>query len=254
MAIFGFAESLTAFRNELQAASAGTIPSWKQDQSIQGFYWIDLGQEPRTVVKTKNFVDWEKIVGQIAGRADFQGEGCFYTTKLVELRSAKTILLTPEQRVYKLGSGRQYEFHIYHFHPIDVPPGTALSLTSASDWLKFTTNTSIAFDSRYDLKRVRLRVGYPSTQEFAVITISCSKPSTEDSGFQFDLPIQISGTFWRTLGFGAAIGVLLAAQQIFAVWNNPNLPSNNAVVSTIASLIIGLVTGILATFGLRKPV
>jgi hypothetical protein len=137
---------------------------------------------------------------------------------------------------------------------LDVPPGTALSFTSASDWLKFTTNTSIAFDSRYDLKRVRLRVGYPSTQEFAVITITCSKPSTGDSGFQFDLPIQISGTFWRTLGFGAAIGVLLAAQQIFAVWNNPNLPPKNAVVSTIASLIIGLVTGVLATFGLRKPV
>jgi hypothetical protein len=156
---FAFAENLNVFRKELEAASAGILPSWNKEQSIAGFYWIDLGQEPRTVVKTTNLADWEKIVEQIAVRADFQGEGCFYTMKLVTLHNTKPTVLIPKQGMYNLSSGRQYEFHIYHFHPIAVPPGTALNFTLASDWLKLVTNTSIPFDSRYDLKRARLKTG-----------------------------------------------------------------------------------------------
>lgn len=249
---FAYAENLTAFNNEMRAASAGTLPAWQPDGKITGAYWLEIGQEPRTAVKSLKLSEWEKIVAQVAGHPDFANESYFYTMEAIIAIGLGTTV-SPQDGVYELAPGREYEFRIYHFHPTTVAPGTRLRLDTSSQWLAFTTNPVLIVDSRYDLKRVRLKTGKPSTRETAVLAI-LRNGVNGNANLEFDLPLQIRGTFWNTLGYGILLGTLLAGPQIVAALSNPNLPAHNVAVISIVSGILGLGAGVLAAFGLKKSV
>lgn len=249
---FGYAEDLNAFNNEARSASAGTLPTWQPDGKIRGAYWLEIGQEPRTVVKSLKLAEWEKIVAQIAGHPDFAHESYFYTMEAM-IPVGLEIPVSPQGGVYELAPSQEYELRIYHFHPANVPVGPRLRLDTSSRWLTFTTNPLLILDSRYDLKRVRLKTGRPTARETAVLTI-LRDGTIGEANLEFDLPLQIRGTFWSTLGYGTLLGILLAAPQVVAAFSNPTLPLRNATVISIVSGILGLGAGIVAAFGLKKSI
>ncbi len=249
---FAYAENLPAFNNEMGTASAGILPTWQPDGKIAGAYWLEIGQAPRTVVKSLKLSEWEKIVAQIAGHPDFANENCFYTMEAIIPVGLET-MVSPQDNVYELAPSREYELRIYHFHPATVPVGARLRLDTSSRWLTFTTNPLLIMDSRYDLKRVRLKTGAPSTRETAVLTI-LRNGANGNANLEFDLPLEVRGTFWTTLGYGILLGALLAGPQIVAALSNPNLPAQNVAVISIVSGVLGLGAGILAAFGLKKSI
>lgn len=252
---FSYAQNLDAFNNEIRTASGDTLPTWQSDGTIKGHYWFEIGQEPVTVVKSLQLTEWESIVAQVAERADFADENCFYTIEGLYFAGIETAI-SLKDGYYDLNSGREYEVRIYHFHPKKAPEGTRLSLATSTQWLTFTTNPELILDSRYDLKRVRLKTGRPLETENAVLTIRRADNISESElgNWEFDMLLRIKGSFRRIMVYGIILGALIAGPSIIATLSNPGLGAGSKIGISIASAIMGLCAGILVAFGLKKPV
>jgi hypothetical protein len=251
---FGYAENLPGFNNEMRSACP-TLPTWGPEGSISGTYWIDIAQEPKTVLRSMTLATWEKIVAQIAERADFAGESCFYVVENI-YPTGQDSPLPHESGFYELDAGREYEVRIYHFHPRKAPEQTRLRLATASDSLRFTTNNLLNIDSRYDMKRARLKAGRPAQHEDTFLSVYRVTSDHQDvlDTWEFDLSLRIKGSFWPTLAYGILLGILLAGPQVVAALSNPTLPASDVAVISIVSAIMGLGAGVLAAFGLRRSV
>lgn len=252
---FAYAEDIVEFNSEMKSVSKDALPTWQPDGTIRGAYWLKIHQELKKVTRSATLDTWEKIVGQIAERTDFLDESCFYFVKgFYPLGNANEISLMDNR--YELASAREHEIQIYHFHPKNVPQGTRLHLSTSSQWLTFTTNPLLILDSRYDLKRVRLKTGEPSKAEDTILTIlrTDDASGSESGNWEFDLRLRIKGIFLRTLGYGVFLGVLLATPPITAAFSNPNLPLVNASIISVLSLITSLIAGVFVAFGLRKSI
>ncbi len=255
LANFAYAEDLSAFNTEMQLASAGTLPKWTESKSITGSYWLEIGEEPKNIVSSLTLEPWENIVAQLAGRADFGSETCFYVVDgFYNMVSKAQILHTAG--FYDLSPDEEYEIRLYHFHPKEPAGESWLRVDTANELLKVTSNPLLSIDSRYDMKHVVLKTGRPSKQENIVLSLYRAKGGQPESPvvLDFDLQCRIKGTFWTTLGYGAILGTLLAGPQIVAALSNPNLPPTNVVTMCIVSSILGMGAGIFAAFGLKKSV
>jgi len=252
---FAYSDNLSAFNTELQSLSGGTLPRWQPDGKIAGTYWLESSAAPVTVIRSANLADWERIVNQIAGYEEFASEKFFYTLQGVRrLGSSKDLI--PYSGVFALDPGRHYECRIYHFQPRAAAEGTGLKLMSSDESLaRFTTNTFLSIDSRYDLKRARLRTGRPARGEETVISVHRVESDQGSFGiWDFDLPLRVSGTFWQTLVYGIVLGALLASPEVVGALSNPSLSSENQTVIVIVASVAGLFAGVLAAFGLRRSV
>jgi hypothetical protein len=72
-----------------------------------------------------------------------------------------------------------------------------------------------------------------------------------DPNLDFDLRVEIKGAFWKTLGYGTVLGLLLATPQVASALSNPTLPAQNIIVISVVSTVVGVFTGIFAAFGLK---
>lgn len=251
---YGHAEDLGSFNREIRSAS-DTLPTWGPEGLISGTYWLDIAQNLKTVVRSTTLATWEEIVAQIAKRPDFAEESYFYVLEGL-YPIGQDSPLSHESGSYEIAAGREYEVRLYHFHPTKVPERTWLRLATASESLGFTTNPLLSIDSRYDMKRARLKAGWPAKQEHTVFSIyRVTSDRQDDLGtWEVDLPFRIKGSFWPTLIYGIVLGILLAGPQIVAAFSNPDLSSSNVTAITIVSAILGLGAGIFAAFGLRRSV
>jgi hypothetical protein len=247
-----YAEDLDAFNNEMRSASAGVLPAWQPDGKLKGSYWFETAQELETVVRSQSLAEWEKIVTQTAGRSDFEDESTFYTVEGLH-RVAPPGLVSARNGAYPLAPGQEYELRFYHFHPTKEPVGSSLRVQTSSQSLKFTTSQDLVLDSRYDLKRVRIRTNSPPLRRTAILTILRKDPRQVEPKLDFDLRVEIKGAFWKTLGYGSVLGLLLGTPPVVSAFSNPSLPAQNVAVITIASVVVGLFTGIFAAFGLKEP-
>ena len=244
------ASNLQAFNAEMQTQCSGTLPSW-QSGSLVGHYWLEVLPGPTTLTASENISDWEAVVTQLGAHKEFSNEGGFYAVLgMSRLESDKTAQLKKGR--YELASGTEYELRIYHYSPGSGPLNTRLTLATSSPWLVFTTNPLLMLDSRYDLKRLRIKTGKPSSKEPAILSVLRSESGTETPELQFDLPVAVRSNFWWTLVYGVVLGLLLAAPQIVAALYNPLLPKKNVWLISATSGAVGLVTGIFAAFGLKK--
>jgi hypothetical protein len=248
---FAYAEDLTKFNGELQTAAAGSLPAWQANGKLKGDYWLDANPAPTAIIRSANLADWERIVDQLAARHEFKDEGCFYTVVAMNDVASHEAVPVNKQR-YEFTPGHEYELQLYHYYPTSVPLVTRLTLTTTSQWLAFTTNPVLSLDSRYDLKRGRFTARKPTTADQAVISVLRDPGGGRLPYLDFDLPVLVRGVFWRTLVYGIILGVLLAGPQIVAALSNPSLPSKNVVLVCVTSGIIGVITGIVAAFGLKK--
>jgi hypothetical protein len=251
LAEFAITDDLAAFNKEMLTRSAGTLPAWQSDGTLRGHYWLEANPEPVIVRRTEKLVDWEKIVGQLVERQEFSEETCFYTFQGIRSPESQATLTTKQGR-YEFGPGREYELRIYHYYPKSAPLSARITLATPSPWLAFTTNPVLVLDSRYDLKRVRVKAGKPSAKEHAVLSVLRDVPGSEAPNLEFDVLILVRANFWRTIGYGIVLGILLAGPQIVAAFSNPALPRKNACFIAAASGVLGLLAGIFAAFGLKK--
>jgi len=248
---YAYAKDLTAFNNEMKKMANAALPTWQSNGEIAGFYWFRIDEKPTTVTNSLDLAEWEKIVEQIASRPDFKDENCFYTmVEIVPVDCKETVAM--RDGVYELKPNQEYELRIYHFHPERIANAT-IQLKGSRKWFKFITSPTIILDSRYDLKRVRIITGKPREKKRAILTI-LRTGGDRNASVEFDLPLLICGTYLHTLGYGILLGILLAGPQIVGTLFNLRLPCQNVIGIIIMSVIMGLVAGIFAAFGLRKPI
>jgi hypothetical protein len=249
---FAYSEDLTAFNNEMRSASDGVLPVW-QDESPKGKYWFEISEEPKTVVRSLNLAEWEKIVTQIAARPDFLNENTYYTMEGIH-RVGRESLVSLHNGAYTLAPGQEYEVCLYQFHPTKAPTGSMLRVETVGKSLRFTTSQNLILDSRYDLKRVRIRTNSPPSREATILTILRNERDQVGPTLDFDLRIEINGVFWKTLGYGCVLGLLLATPPVISALSNPSLPALNVTEISVGSGVVGLFTGIFAAFGLKTGV
>ena len=158
-------------------------------------------------------------------------------------------------RMYGLEPNTEYEIRIYHFHPKKTPSNVTLSINAPPNLATIVSGSSLIVDSRYDLKRTRLKTARLTTAERgSIVVIRHDASGAQPRSLDFDLAIEVGGTFWGTVLKGVLAGVLLASPQIIAALQNPNIPSENRQTIIIASGVFGLLTGVFAAFALKKPV
>jgi hypothetical protein len=245
---FARAEDVAVFNRDIRAKVSG-LPEWKAGQ-IEGFYWFEI-PEISGCVLTSDLESWESLVSQLAPRPDFSTEMVFYTIEgMLKVGSQKRVDATSNK--YKLGPNQQYELRIYHFHPTQGEPKTQLSLETTSELITLTTNPEVSLESRYDLKRVRLRTRGSPARESAVLTMKRRPTSSSNWEWEFDLPVSIRGWFWRKFGLGALLGAFLAVSPIVAAYSNSKLSPHSQLVISIVSAVSSLLAGEVATFGLRR--
>ena len=244
------ASDLAAFNKEMQTLSAGRLPTW-QSGKLTGLYWLEVLPSPSTISPSENISDWEKIVTQLVAHNEFGNEsGIYAVLGISPLESDKTV--QSKKGRYELAPSTEYELSIYHYYPKSGPVEVRLTLATSSPWLTFTTNPRLMLDSRYDLKRVRIKTGNPSSKEPAVLTILRGVTGSDTSELEFDLLLTVRSNFWRTLGYGFILGVLLGGPQIVAAFSNPALPKGSVYLISVLSGVVGLATGIFAAFGLKR--
>jgi len=112
----------------------------------------------------------------------------------------------------------------------------------------------LAIDSPYDEQFVRFRSPQPSIRiDSAVTFLRQTAPGLPDPAkaiWDFDLPFRISPDYPALIVKGFLIGILIAMQGVVPIYLNPNIADK--LIGYAFVTILGLVTGQVASFGLRK--
>lgn len=250
LADFALASDLTHFNDEV-ASLAGNLFPRREADGLRGSYWFEIARDLNSIARSSDLATWEGIVQQVATRPDFQGEHFFYTVEgLVDVGPNKP--LAAERNMFHMRPNREYDLRIYHFHPTQGDPKALIGLETSHASLSFTTNPDVLLDSRYDLKRIRLRTMSPESREPGVLTVRRQTQGQPEWEWEFDLPIQVRGTFWRKIGFGLLVGSFLAVSPIVGAYSNPSLSAGSRQVISLVAIITGILAGVTAAFGLRR--
>lgn len=251
---FAVASDVADANREIREKAKGNVPVWEPDgekKKAKGDYCLEVKTDPATISRSQKLDDWEKIVAELAKRADFKEETSFYTMLGITETPSKAAIAV-NQGKYDLRPGREYEVDLYHFYPKDSVLTDCLTLTTTSQWLTFTRNPTLQLDSRYDLKHTRFKTGKPTSGEDIWLSVTRNTKEAGMPQVEFDLIGHVGGNRWQTLAYGLVLGCLLAGPQIITTLTNPNLPPDKTVSICIACGLIGLLTGVLAAFGLKK--
>lgn len=250
LADFALASDISRFNEDLAALAGDVVPKW-DGQRVRGSFWFEVNGELHSVTRSSDMAVWENLVEQIAERKDFEDEPFFYAIQdLLEVGPDRPV--PAKKNLYKLRPNREYDVRIYHFHPTHGEPQSLIGLETSHPSLSFTTNPRVLLDSRYDLKRIRLRTMSPVSREPGVLAVRRQTLNQPEWAWEFDLPIQVRGTFWRKLALGLLIGTFLAVSPIVSANSNPNLSAGSRLVISLVSTITGILAGIAAAFGLRR--
>lgn len=250
LADFALASDLTEFNREVKSLAGHVFPRRDAD-GLKGSYWFEIGNSPNSIARSSDLAMWESIVQQIASCPDFQEEHFFYTVEgLVDVAPNRP--LTAEKNMFHMRPNREYDLRIYHYHPTQGDPKALIGLETSHASLSFTTNPDVLLDSRYDLKRIRLRTMSPESREPGVLTVRRQEQGKPAWEWEFDLPIQVRATFWRKIGFGLLVGCFLAVSPIVGAYSNPSLSAGNRQVISLVAIITGILAGVTAAFGLRR--
>jgi hypothetical protein len=260
---FWFARDVRAFNREIQTSGAN-LPSWSHGQLI-GHFCHDIKTVPPSLVRSSSVIDWQEIVRTLKQHHDFVDEPFFYFISGVFRAGAADSIPAREGR-YDLSASSTYELRLVHYSPGETNDlralGKACWLVAEADGktVSFVTNRRLAIDSGYDEKVVRFRTLATLTKCDAVVGLSricpnSSQANAEQAIFDFDILLQIVPRWGTMLWQGSLVGALLAVQGLIALHakGEPSGSSSSGHWLDLLVILLGLLTGIVASFSLRKP-
>jgi hypothetical protein len=188
--------------------------------------------------------------------------------------------IAPAGGQYVLSAGKDFELRVFHYDPdADAHTGYKatrwLRLSSVDPGLQLRSNPLLAIDSPYDLKSIQIRTGSTLANQYSSLELtdvpksdrndsSKSEPNcatkavvaresaqNEDALHLF-LPVKITGSVWRNVGLASVLGVLLTMQQLVSLFSKPD--ANPSAVIILLTILLGIVTAVVAVFGLRRSV
>jgi hypothetical protein len=119
--------------------------------------------------------------------------------------------------------------------------------------ITFVSTKSLAVDSDYDVKTVRIRTAMTTVPMDARVSFSRrlqGATKTEDGTWDIDLRARLKPRWWTLIWQGLLGGLLVAAQGLVLTFNNKNIENQGTVAILVT--VAGLLAGLLASFGLRK--
>jgi len=141
---------------------------------------------------------------------------------------------------------------LYHYYPTNVPLTARLTLTTTSQAGAYNKSRfGFGFEIRPKAWKICRRK--PPGAEKAVISVLRDPGRDQPAYLDFDLPVQVRGAFWQTLGYGIVLGILLAGPRLSLRFLIPVCQIRNAVFVCVATGIIGLLDQeSWRAFGLKK--
>jgi hypothetical protein len=258
MAGFAFARDLEAFNKQLRTLS-GNLPNWLNG-SVKGHYFEEIDRKTLALELKANTGDWQGICKALVAYADFQTQKFFY--RLEGVRDVASDQETEcKDGALLLRAGDLYDLQLLHYSPkkLEFPePFKNESLnwlvTDADDKaITFVSTKSLAVDSDYDVKTVRIRTAMTTVPMDARVSFSRrlqGATKTEDGTWDFDLRARLKPRWWTLIWQGLLGGLLVAAQGLVLTFNNKNIENQGTVAILVT--VAGLLAGLLASFGLRK--
>lgn len=257
---FAHAADLAAFRKQLP----GTLPAYDTTESSWGGLWcVSVTPNLSCVERGEDLNLWQATARQLSAHASFAREH-FYL-HLLGVRGISDVgLVKPESGVYRLKADCDYELQIVHYSPTDDEHADpqqdikhVVTVSSYDDTLSVRSTPTQPIDCPYDLKRVRFSTHHLGGKRDSRLAIESFELPLADHPFpqlQLEMVAKVLGNWKATAGLGIGIGLLLALTQLIGFWSN----TDKAVAQTLpvagAILFFGLLTGLIAAFGIRRPV
>lgn len=256
---FWLAPDLQAFNNDIHS-KIGNLPYWEKN-NLKGYFCSKADSIPISLIASSEIENWQKLVKCLKAHSDFATEPFFYYIRGV-FPTKKDCEIKPTDNVYDVTANSSYEIRIVQFSPGDTNQTVALKeinwLLADSDAqsLSFITNKKLAVDSDYDEKILRFRTSDTTTKVDSMISLLRhvrvkEAPKIEDAIWDFDLRFHIKPRIWTGIWQGALIGILIACQGLVLIFFNSYITEK--LLPSIAVVILGLATGWVASFNLRKP-
>lgn len=259
LAGFAFASDIEAFNKQLRTLS-GNLPNWVGG-SVKGHYLEEIDRKTLALEMNADTGQWQSICKALVAYPAFQGQKLFYRLETVR-HVATGQPAKCDDGVLRLCAGDLYELQLLHFSPTKLAFPEVLK-NDCLNWLvmdadekvlTFVSTRSLAVDSDYDVKTVRVRTAATTVPLDARISFS-RRPEgalkAEDGTWDFDLQARVTPRWWTLTWQGLVGGVLLATQGLVLTFNNKNIDNQATVAILVAA--VGVLTGLFASFGLRKP-
>ena len=260
------ADNLEAFNEAVQKEA--NFPRW--EKKLVGSFCMEVDKALAYLKPRAEIEEWRELVTTLKSHKDFDDIPFFYlVTGIYALGEENAI--QPQIGVWTVKGSQSYEVRLFQFVPGSDEKGSIK--VGDVDWLiaenndknvVFLSTSRLAIDSPYDEKTLRFRTVFSSTTQHALISFqriskeeslqredSKKPPKLADAVWQFEMPFVISPRRSTLIWQGAVVGALLAAQGLVPIWSNAQI-IDKALPSVIA-VAIGLLTGLVASFGLRKP-
>lgn len=255
------ARKIDDFDRELRSA-VGTLPSWDPvaNGTLIGKFCDRLQRDLASLVKSNTVADWQHICKTLSTHADFNAEPFFYRVEgLFNLDTGASIVM--EKGAYSVPADALIELRLLHYAPslgaskAGINNTSWLTAETNEDALAIITSPRLVIDSGYDLKGIRMRAAAVTQNSDSVVTLTRKPPriagEVSDPIWDFDLAVRVKRNLRRTIWQGGLLGLLVAGQGLVATWNNTQIVDKG--VPSFLVVLLGLATGYVAIFNLRKP-
>jgi len=254
-----FTNDTQAFNKEIQRGS-DFLPHWDQGNLV-GYFCQTFASEPTSLTRSSDIADWQRIIKTLKAHSDFANRAFFYFVEGV-FASGSPKGIPQAKGVYQLTADRSYDVVIIQYAPGETNEALAVRNTcwlladSDNQALSFTTTKKLTVDSGYDEKILRVRTGAVVTRLDSMISLfhlvgETADPKTADATWDFDIRVKIVPNAWAALWKGLLLGGFLALQGLVLCFANPQIQYKTSV--SVLVVIAGLLAGLVASFGLRKP-
>ena len=249
------ASNLAAFNNEAANLTGNALPRWSSGKP-QGCYCTQLNNQPSTVIDIENLGQWEEVVTQLSPHRDFDPEETFFTILgLLKEDELKAMGATLKHMPWsgELPANAFREVVLYHYHPSKSPIDLKITANVGPE-IMLESPMRVRLDSRYDLKRIRVKSGDPAfgTRE-SWITLT-TEGATISQPLDLDLSLKIRGNWLKRLGVAAIIAIGLAAAQVIPLASRADLGVVGKAFTALGVLAASFVVGLAAVWGIRRYV
>ncbi len=249
-----YAANLMTFNSEITELARGTLPKWI-DGNPSGLYCDELNSRPASVVEIEDLGGWELVVTQLSQRKDFESEETFFTVVGLLTEDELSEMISKLRHVKwpnALSADEDRELVIYHYHDNKSPTNFFISATFGSH-LNIVSPPRIRLDSRYDVKKLRIRTGDPTFRKRTWITLSADTESTTGTP-ELDMEVIVKANLLKRIVTVTAIAIGLTVVQVVTLVTRTDLSGWGQAASGLAILVFSILVAVSAVWGIRRGI
>lgn len=231
--------------------NGASLPQW-EDGKLQGHFLVALGSRPSAWRSDQDRRTWQALVGILAKRADFRDCPFFYSLRTLVAEGAETPLPLRNGK-YALRPDKIYRADVVHYTPEadqQGGPWGRMEVSVQGNGVQSLTTQPLVIDSPYDIKSVYFRTIGATGKQYALLSfgrrVTQSRSGQETEHHDFELVLEVKGTWARAVLIVVLIGVSLALPRVIEILHP------GPWVSAVAHFLGALAAGALVVFGLRK--